>query len=137
MKVEGYYLPEKKLSKVVITNKKGKTYIGISYLHPDDTPNEIVGCTIAEMRAQRERLKDKRDETRIKMQTLISTRKEYLDKYHPIFYENEVRFLDTKIKYYRKQLTKIIDDINKLKKQEKDYKALKEKIKTKYIKKVH
>lgn len=131
-KIEGDYSPETKISTVVITDRYGR-YIGKAKLHPDDTPNEIIGCTIAEIRAEKARLRKRKSNINIRIGTLEAAKNEFMSTL-PMFFKEAMRFLDIKIKCYKKQLVDINKEIEYLDEQENKYIKTREYIKTKYKK---
>lgn len=129
-KVTGKYFPKSRLSIVTINDKHG-FFTGTASCHPEDTPNEITGCTIAERRATKKRLKARCNNLRIKINTLKSFEKEIINydseyKDHPI-----INRLHITIKAYKNELDETLSTIENLKNQEKIDKKIREKIRSK------
>lgn len=134
MKVSGKYYPNLKQSIVTIKDKHG-IYTGVAYLHPDDTPNEIVGCNIAAQRAAKAKLRKRRDNLYIKIKTLKSFKKE-VTNYCPLECENSMIIdrLNITIAAYQKELSDVLISIAEIKQEEKEGRKLREKIKAKMSK---
>ena len=119
--------PLTNITTVTLADKYG-TYTGIAKLHPDDINNSIAGFRIAEERARIKFYKARLKREKIKLQTLISFKKEYYQD----FSLKEFNFLEIRIN----RSLKLIKDFNKIISTHED--ALKEyfKAREKIIKKI-
>lgn len=84
--------PITNVTTVTLADKYG-TYTGIAKLHPDDINNSIAGPRIAEERARIKFYKARLRREKIRLQTLISFKKEY----HQDFSLKEFNFLEIRI----------------------------------------
>ena len=119
--------PLTNITTVTLADKYG-TYTGIAKLHPDDINNSIAGFRIAEERARIKFYKARLKREKIRLQTLISFKKEYYQD----FSLKEFNFLEIRIN----RSLKLIKDFNKIISTHED--ALKEyfKAREKIIKKI-
>ena len=95
--------PITNVTTVTLADKYG-TYIGIAKLHPDDINNSIAGFRIAEERARIKFYKARLKREKIRLQTLISFKKEY----HQDFSLKEFNFLEIRIN----RSLRLIKDLN-------------------------
>lgn len=119
--------PLTNVTTVTLADKYG-TYTGIAKLHPDDINNSIAGFRIAEERARIKFYKARLKREKIRLQTLISFKKEYYQD----FSLKEFIFLEIRIN----RSLRLIKDFNKIISTHED--ALKEyfKAREKIIKKI-
>lgn len=119
--------PLTNVTTVTLADKYG-TYTGTAKLHPDDINNSIAGFRIAEERARIKFYKARLKREKIRLQTLISFKKEYYQD----FSLKEFNFLEIRIN----RSLRLIKDFNKIISTHED--ALKEyfKAREKIIKKI-
>ena len=139
MKISGKYYADTKQSIVTVQNKQG-IYTGIAKLHPNDTPNEIIGCNIAENRAIRKMFKAKIFTEKTKIKALKSFRTEIINyikqikdtiPFDTITSDIIIQRLDYAIKSYNCDIEEMKKSIILLQEAEKNQKRIREKIRSK------